>query len=261
MSAFRLGGRFLYGGRNNEVFVWSQVCRMSSFPRLESATGRARTRRRRVARLESLTKGKPMVRKFPKTLKDDDNVLPPYPKGRPWRVLWPHPHGNPTFVVETKLGRRFPRWRDIRNGWANYMETWEDGLRGEPSPEKLRERQTREAAKASGMEETSSPNFDNLEANVTQNLKVARDSGEDLLEQAKEKTGIRSRDGLQKTAGEMMKLATECLREFMAGYREGRDREVDKMLHEYFQDDPTDKEQKNSTSKPRKRKPRRAVLR
>lgn len=34
----------------------------------------------------------------------------------------------------------------------------------------------------------------------------------------------------------MMQTGTECIREFMAGYRQGRDQEVDKMLNEYFKE-------------------------
>lgn len=108
---------------------------------------------------------------------------------------------------------------------------------------------------------------DKLQTNVSQNLQVAKDSAADLLEQAKEKTDIRSKDDLQRVAGDMMKLATECVKEFMAGYRQGRDQEVDKMLHEYFQEETPDAEpaveaaDSKKEKKSKRRKPRRAILR
>ena len=65
---------------------------------------------------------------------------------------------------------------------------------------------------------------------------------------------------------ESMRLATDCLKEFMAGYRKGRDEEVDKMLHKYFQElnweeDPVTDDTGNNTAKVRRRKPKRAQLR
>ncbi len=67
-------------------------------------------------------------------------------------------------------------------------------------------------------------------------MKIVRQDAQELLEQAKDTTGIRTQDDLKALATEAMKVATECIREFMAGYRSGRDSEIDKMLHEYFQD-------------------------
>jgi hypothetical protein len=199
----------------------------------------------------------------------EDDVLSPYPEGKPWRVLWPNPHGNPAFVVETKPVRRIPRWRDLRSAWGKYLETWEDGIQGVPSPEKLRQREALESSQsmavANPQKDVSS--IDKMQSNVSKNMQVARDSAKDLLEQAKGKTDVYSRDDLQRVAGDMMKLATECLKEFMAGYRTGRDQEVDKMLHEYFQDEKPDTgpiadvPDTSVEKKSKRRKPRRATLR
>ena len=63
-------------------------------------------------------------------------------------------------------------------------------------------------------------------------------------------------------ARRQLTLATQCTKEFMSGYREGRDLEVDRMLHEYFQDfdsEKSDEKQKKEqeTQAPAKRKGRR----
>ena len=76
-------------------------------------------------------------------------------------------------------------------------------------------------------------------------MNIVRQDAQELLEHAKDTTGIRTQDDLKALASEAMKVATECIREFMAGYRSGRDSEIDKMLHEYFQDDKDENETKN----------------
>jgi hypothetical protein len=60
----------------------------------------------------------------------------------------------------------------------------------------------------------------------------------------------------------MMKLATDCLREFMAGYRQGRDQEVEKMMNEYFQEeDEKEATDEQQSIRKRRRKPKRVNLR
>ena len=151
------------------------------------------------------------------------------------------------------------------------METWEDGLRGVPSPEKL-ERLRREEALKEAMQEGEATNLaqdsntsriDAIQESATANLKVARESAQELLDSAKETTGIRSQEDIRQVAADMLKLATVCLQEFMSGYRTGRDQEIDKMLHEYFQEGSGDEnsEDGEDITPTRRRKPKRANLR
>lgn len=234
-----------------------------AWPELESATGRARKRRRRLAKLQASSRNNDED-----DLKDEiiyAEIAPQYPKGQPWRVLWPHPHDDPSFVKITKPTRKIPRWKDISYGWSEYMATWEDGIRGSPSPEKLREREAREAAQPFNSVtagEVQLPEYDKMRSNVSQNIDMVKESAQDLLQLAKEKTDIHSRDDLQKVVSDMMKLATQCLKEFMAGYREGRDQEIDRMLHEYFREESLETQSDEpNPEKRRRRKPRRAILR
>jgi hypothetical protein len=158
--------------------------------------------------------------------------MPPYPQGQPWRVLWPIPHEeSPKTVGDETKTRYLPKWSELKDGWKKYLETWEDGLRGEPSPEKVRERQAEQSLKETGQVKSTAMDdvldVQKIQSNVTRNLKDAKE----MLEHARD-----SKEDLQKMAGDSMKLATECLKEFMTGYRQGRDQEIDKMLNEYFQD-------------------------
>jgi hypothetical protein len=138
------------------------------------------------------------------------------------------------------------------------MQTWEDGISGTPSLAKLEkqalaakqeqeqlEKRMNSEGKTKDDQPTqrintadSQPLFPDMgDNNAVRNLHLIRQDAAKILDQAKEQTGIYTTDDLKALATEMMKLGTECLREFMAGYREGRDREMDKMLNEYFREE------------------------
>eukprot|EP00934_Nitzschia_sp_Nitz4_P003222 Nitzschia sp. Nitz4//scaffold17_size182527//110543//111403//NITZ4_001864-RA/size182527-exonerate_est2genome-gene-0.175-mRNA-1//-1//CDS//3329539370//3212//frame0 len=198
------------------------------------------TRKQRKQHLPAITTQPTRVRKV--EAEEEDDTLPPYPKGQPWRVLWPHPHENLSASddPDVQLKRRVPRLSDIQKGWAMYKDTWKDGLNGDSISGGIRggDRPDEEPSALATMASDAQTRLSETDPveNATKNLNVARESAQDLLEQAKTRTGIHSQDDLKKIASEMMKLATECLREFMDGYRKGRDDEVDKMLNQYFQD-------------------------
>ena len=177
---------------------------------------------------------------------DEKSLSPRYPKGKPWRVLWPRPHGVPQEQSSASslwdFHKRIPTSEQVKAAWVLYKETWEDGLSGS-STKKPKERTTHTSF--SGTTE-SSPiiltteeqlQLHEIGDNATKNLNIVRSDAQDLLEHTKETTGIRTQDDLKALVSEAMKIATECIQEFMAGYRKGRDSEIDKMLHEYFQDE------------------------
>ena len=75
-----------------------------------------------------------------------------------------------------------------------------------------------------------------IQKNVAANREFLKEEGGKALENLKRNTGIRTREDAKRLAAEMLKLGTECISQFMAGYRKGRDDEVEKMLTEYFQE-------------------------
>jgi ElaB/YqjD/DUF883 family membrane-anchored ribosome-binding protein len=95
---------------------------------------------------------------------------------------------------------------------------------------------------------TPTEELQNIGDNAAKNLRSVRQNAQELLEQAKENTGIRNQEDMKELASEMMTIATECIKEFMAGYRKGRDTEIDKMLHEYFQDNEEEEEEEEKDS-------------
>jgi len=177
----------------------------------------------------------------------EEDESAPYPKGKPWRVLWPRPHGLPDSPKESLLDlwKRIPTSEQVRKGWALYKETWEDGITGIPTNRPKEQQITDQSTKIAESSISAQDQLREIGDNAAKNLKIVRKEAQDLLEQTKETTGIRTQDDLKALASEAMKIATECIREFMAGYRQGRDSEIDKMLHEYFQDD--EEEEENET--------------
>jgi hypothetical protein len=92
-----------------------------------------------------------------------------------------------------------------------------------------------------------------VEANVKRNVKFLKRGAAALQKEVSERSGIQTTEDLKRVAAEGMKLMTECVKEFMAGYRKGRDDEVEKMLNEYFQ------QLKKEAEKPKRRRPKRIV--
>jgi hypothetical protein len=117
--------------------------------------------------------------------------------------------------------------------WIEYKETWEgffNNLSGK-KPDAVQD--------TTGIT-TTQPQRDipkELHDNVQRNLKVSREEGRKLVEEAQRRTGIYSMEEAKALAKEMLTVATLMLAEFMKEYRKGRDDEADKMMNVYFQEE------------------------
>ena len=168
----------------------------------------------------------------------EDDLSLPYPKGKPWRVLWPHPHGlDSSDLSWSNFHQRIPTIRQIRRAWSLYKETWEDGIQGVPDKRKDSNEMNDDSVESAIVPSITQQQLEDIGENASKNLQIVRKDSQDLLEHTKNTTGIHTQDDAKALAAEAMKVATDCIREFMSGYREGRDSEIDKMLHEYFQDE------------------------
>ena len=144
-----------------------------------------------------------------------------------------------------------PNHNDFRRAWEEYRKTWANGLRGEEKENEV-------------MSQGKDPkdHFNDAKENLARNSNIVREDAQQLAEQLSRKTGIRNKDDLRNMATEIMKLATDCLKEFMSGYRNARDEEVEKMMNEYFQEDEEeDKQSVEKTATKRRRKPKHAIIR
>ena len=181
-----------------------------------------------------------------------------------WRYIsiWPDPHG---YDPEFERQQRFPRptsVQQLREAWALSMKEYRWSHEGWLLPV------SEETDATGGTKETSLSVSDQVEAqrkqiqsNVAKNVKFLEVEGTEALEQVQKKTGIYTLADLKAWTALQLQLATECVQEFMAGYREGRDDEVEKMMNQYFQGMWEDEEPEASDEEPKKkrRKPKRRV--
>jgi len=120
--------------------------------------------------------------------------------------------------------------QEYKNSWIGFF----------PSSSSVEEEEEEGSTTSSKMKQKSSEIQDNLQRNVG----IIRDESSTFIQKAKVEASLYSKEDVRKWAGEQMKLATECVSEFMGGYRDGRDDEVDKMLNEYFQELEGEEEKK-----------------
>jgi len=66
--------------------------------------------------------------------------------------------------------------------------------------------------------------------------KNATENVETIVKEVKGATNISSKEEFQSFLSEQMKLASLCLSELTAGYRQGRDEELNRVMNEYFPD-------------------------
>ena len=174
-----------------------------------------------------------------------------------YKILTGRPQPNPEdYAGEPKRAYEIPKtiegWKTVlRKTWDQYYDTFEGWETAEEREEREREeRRAKGIADEDMIDEEEEDVVYEIEIdedavkrkqreitdNFGRNVNVLSSTGQDLLQQAKDKTGIRTKEDLQRWAGDQMKLMTACLSEFMGGYREGRDEEVDRMLNEYFKE-------------------------
>lgn len=99
---------------------------------------------------------------------------------------------------------------------------------------------------------------DAVKQNIKRNSKFLADESVRLRSEFQNRTGLHSLDDLRRVAREAMRLASDCLNEFMSGYRKGRDDEVEKMMTQYFQE--LEQEANNPEPKKKRRKRKRRIV-
>jgi hypothetical protein len=172
-------------------------------------------------------------------------------------IIFPHPFENMPATDEYKMKwpTSWSMWRRaLSESYSKYMTTWDGFFTSQgfivQSKDDDVQINTKEVQLAAEKKQTE------VTANVQRNVEFVKEESTKLRDQVREQTGIHTTEDLRRFAGDMMKLASECVKEFMTGYRKGRDDETEKMLTQYFQelDDNVNKPQK------RRRKPKRRVL-
>jgi len=228
-------------------------------------SGRARRRRRRLLQFqqreekkvkrkedqERATDGFVFVDEFYFDDKEDTRTVRD--------ILWPNPFKDeplPPGWEKTKWPTTYKDWKFVlTKTWDDYWWTWRGvwaskGIFVEDPLDKV-DSSLEETTKGKGEFETKT---EEIAAQAKANAKLIKEEALSLRQQVRERTGIHNQEDLRKLAAEMMRLASECVAEFMKGYRKGRDDEVEKMLTRYFE------ELEKEANKPRKRRKKRRVL-
>jgi hypothetical protein len=186
-------------------------------------------------------------------------------------ILFGKPPKKP---VGFQHARRWPNsiteWKEkINLRWPQYLATFEGylpWLEDKGTLERLLEQERRdkglpiESSLANALE-LWKKNTEKAPQQLEENLAFLKIEGKKALETAKKNTGFHTKEDVKKFAEDMLKLANECLTEFMSGYREGRDSEVEKMLTQYFQElnEAADALPSYMRMKRRGRKPKRII--
>lgn len=178
------------------------------------------------------------------------------------RIMEARPMTNPIrqAYLESQIEWKFPRtiegWRIcIRRAWNTYLFLWEGSFLSEKIRDKdgniIGVKKVDEDEEEDDMKETmkekATDTATQIAQNVQKNVATIQHEAPKLLVSAQKLTGISTKEELKQWATEQLKLGTECLSMFMKGYRQGRDDEVDKMLHEYFND--IDEEKQDDAAK------------
>lgn len=157
-------------------------------------------------------------------------------------------------------------YRAFQEAWADYSGTWEgfwSNLKSKDDATGKAQDEAEPETKTSATQQIADTT-QQIADTASRNIEFSQTEGKKLLEEAKSRTGVYTVEDAKKLAREMMTVATAMLREFMIGYRTGRDEEVEKMLHEYFQEeeeeeenDEDKKQSEEAGAKRRKRRPKR----
>mmetsp|Transcript_42845 Transcript_42845/g.48681 ORF Transcript_42845/g.48681 Transcript_42845/m.48681 type:complete len:256 (-) Transcript_42845:18-785(-) len=174
--------------------------------------------------------------------------------------IWPaDPPGEPEYIDPDRM-----RWPKTFSGFRTLLvESWEVYISthaswsGEPETENDNNKDANDK-KNNKVDDAlvvkdAEKYYDKVKGNVTKNVAFLETEGKDALSAIKEKTGIHTVQDLKSWAGEQMTLANECLQEFMSGYRQGRDDEVEKMLNDYFQEEEEGEKNPNKRRRPKRR--------
>ena len=159
--------------------------------------------------------------------------------------MLPNPQPNPPEMVkvEAELERQRAKKRvsllqAIKLTWRDYKQTWEGFFENHEKKETLKKEKEEENRTLFDDidEEKIIQGQKDIRKNVKRNIKAIKNEGVEAIEAVKDFTGISNKEDLTKWAMAQLRLANECVGEFMKGYRTSRDEEIDKMINVYFKD-------------------------
>lgn len=274
MMAKHWGGRLATTGRRRVLLLHQQQSTRSfaSTPSFFSYTSvRGRKRRRRWERLQEqspadvvvpVVKPKKQQKRQGKQQQADTRTVTD--------ILFPNPYANEPdpLAFATGKGLSFLQMRTVlykavvayRDSWKGFFTSRGLLVEDEDEIKQKAEAAAKAANKTSTDKEKTSPmTLDAIQENAKTNFSTLRDDAEFIKKEVSDRTGVHTTDDLKRIAEDMLRLATDCVQDFMNGYRKGRDDQIDRMLELTLEDE--EKEKKVEEQVKRKRRPKRRVLR
>lgn len=175
-------------------------------------------------------------------------------KGTVSDILFGKPLESPIRHKYRKTQYHFPNtwngWKSsFQRVWTTYLSTFEGFITKEKKRdadgniiEEGKDDAGDQSKDENSLQEKAKEVAGEIASNVQKNISTIQQESPTILQMGQQITGISTKEELRAWVGEQLKLATECLAQFMKGYRVGRDDEVDKMLHEYFKEVDEQKE-------------------
>jgi hypothetical protein len=166
-------------------------------------------------------------------------------------ILFPNPYKNEEALDKDKImwPRSLTAWKvALVETWQDYRSTWEGFWTSRGFLVEETETTSSSAATATNEGAGSSTNNnalttqqtlhraqDQITTNIQRNTKFVKHAAQRLGSELQSHTGIYNTQDLRTWAAAMMRLGSDCVAQFMAGYRTGRDQEVTNMLTSYFE--------------------------
>ncbi len=155
----------------------------------------------------------------------------------------PNPHPDPPQYEKVLEGKkRIPLRKAVPLAFKLYKSTWNEFFDNFEKRDKGDNENNKNKDDQITDQEIISSYQKDVRKNIKENVKVLRTEGGRAFDTTKDITGIRNKDDLIEWSMIQLKLANECVGEFMSGYRKGRDEEIEKMTNTYFQDFGNDSE-------------------
>ncbi len=127
-------------------------------------------------------------------------------------------------------------WRDYKLTWVGFFDNWESKEDNAAADNVNYQDRIKDKILENVNDENIIDGQAQIRKNVKRNIKTLRKEGAEVVEVVKDFTGISTKEELTKWAMDQLRLANECVGEFMKGYRRSRDEEIDKMMNQYFQE-------------------------
>jgi hypothetical protein len=167
-------------------------------------------------------------------------------------ILFPNPYKNEEALDKDKIMwlrslsawkvALVETWRDYRSTWVGFWTSRGFLVEDADTSNSNATADTNESTGSSAnnalttqQQQTLDRAQDQITTNIQRNTKFVKHAAQRLGSELQSHTGIYNTQDLRTWAAAVMRLGSDSVAQFMAGYRTGRDQEVTNMLTSYFE--------------------------